>query len=174
MYTEKDVKKAMKGHKKSIEKIMENEKGRLYRIAYLYVKNEDNAVDIVQDAVYKAYISIHRVKDPLLFSAWLKRITINCALDFLKQQKKVVPLINEIVESIPTKTVEVDGSLDLYNAIDQLNERHKSIIILKYYEDLPNKEIAEILDCPEGTVKSNLHRALQLLRGYLKEDCINE
>ncbi|MDL4842075.1 sigma-70 family RNA polymerase sigma factor [Aquibacillus rhizosphaerae] len=174
MYSKSDVKKAIKGNKKAFEKIIEFEKDRLYRIAYLYVKNENDAVEIVQQTAYKAFISIDKLKKPEQSSAWLKRIAINNSIDFLRQQKKVTPFIKETLEAIPAKEINIDDKMDLYQLIDQLDERQKTIIILKYYEDLPNHEIAKIIGCPEGTVKSSLHRTLLMLRRKMEGGCINE
>ncbi|MFD2044586.1 sigma-70 family RNA polymerase sigma factor [Ornithinibacillus salinisoli] len=173
MYTIHDVKKAVKGNKKAFEKIILAEKHRLYRIAFLYVKNENDAVDIVQDSTYKSLISIGKIKDVNQVSAWLKRITINCAIDFLRRQKKIVPFENGNVDLKEERTIHSEEKIDLYQLLDYLNERDKTVIILKYYEDLTNREIADILQCPEGTVKSSLHRSLKLLKGKIEEDYMN-
>ncbi|GAA3322677.1 hypothetical protein GCM10020331_043510 [Ectobacillus funiculus] len=94
---------------------------------------------------------------------------------FLKKKKqKIIPLEQESFSKMPAKEIVVEDKMDLYDAIDKLNERHKTIIILRYYQDLTVAEIADIVGIPEGTVKSNLHRALQLLRLEVKEACINE
>ncbi|WP_042150279.1 sigma-70 family RNA polymerase sigma factor [Paucisalibacillus sp. EB02] len=173
MYTTHDVKKAVKGNKKALEKIVQGEKHRLYRIAFLYVKNENDAVDIVQETTYKALISIGKLKDVNQVSGWLKRITINCAIDFLRRQKKIVPFENGYIEIREDRSFHSEEKLDLYHLLDYLNERDKTVIILKYYEDLTNREIAEILNCPEGTIKSCLHRSLKLLKGRIEEDYMN-
>ncbi|WP_407272369.1 sigma-70 family RNA polymerase sigma factor [Radiobacillus sp. PE A8.2] len=174
MYTKSDVKKSIKGNKQAFEKIIAYEKTKIYRIAYVYVKNEQNAIEIVQQTVYKAFISIEKLKNPEQFSAWLKRITINSAIDFLRQQKKVVPIISEVLETLPEKEINVDDQLDLFELIDQLDENQKTLIILKFYDDYSNREIAEIMGIPEGTVKSRLHRTLHILRSKMEGDCVNE
>ncbi|MBP3040189.1 sigma-70 family RNA polymerase sigma factor [Bacillaceae bacterium Marseille-Q3522] len=173
MYTEDDVRKAIKGNKKSFAKIIHEEKKRLYRIAYLYVKNENDAVEIVQETTYKAFLSIEKVKSPEQISAWLKRITINSAIDFIRRQKKVTSIASEYIEEIPDKARGLDEKIDLFQLLDQLDERQKTVIILKYYEDLSNREIADIIGCPEGTVKSSLHRALKCLRSKMEEGYMN-
>ncbi|MET1123286.1 sigma factor, partial [Priestia megaterium] len=68
MSIEKKVKKAKRGNEKAFQELIELEKNKLFRIAYLYVKNEADALDIVQDTIYKAFISIKRLKDPSYFS----------------------------------------------------------------------------------------------------------
>lgn len=173
MDIEKKVKKAMKGNKKEFEYLISMEKEKLYRIAFLHVKNQSDALEIVQEAVYKAFVSIKHLKDSKLFFPWLKKILINCALDFLKRKKKVVFLSEESLERLPEREMELDTRIDLINAIDKLDGKYKSVIILKYYEDLTLKEISHTLDIPVGTVKSTLHRAIRKLKVEFREDCIN-
>ncbi|MCA1057736.1 sigma-70 family RNA polymerase sigma factor [Rossellomorea aquimaris] len=168
------VEKAIKGDKKAFAQLIEEEKVKLYRTAFLYTKDKDDSLDIVQDSIYKALISIKNLKEPNYFSSWLMRILINSSLDFIKKKKKVVTLDFEIIDEFPIGKPKTDYKLDLFEALDGLRERYKTIIILKYYQDKTLKQIAELLDLPEGTVKSNLHRALQELRNLIGEDCVNE
>ncbi len=174
MDAEKLVKKAKKGNKQAFLQLIEAEQARLYRTAFLYAKNQEDALDIVQETIYKAFISIETIRDPRYFTTWLIRILIHSALDFLKKKQKVIPLEQDSFSKMPAKEIVIEDKMDLYDAIDKLNERHKTIIILRYYQDLTVAEIADIVGIPEGTVKSNLHRALQLLRLEVKEGCINE
>ena len=67
--------------------------------------------------------------------------------------------IAEIAEDLA-----LDEKMDLLEAIEQLDEKYKTVIILKYYQDLPVKDIAALLNCPQGTVKTNIHRAIQQLK----------
>ncbi|MGM0877983.1 MAG: sigma-70 family RNA polymerase sigma factor [Bacillota bacterium] len=172
MKNDKLIKRAKKGDKKAFSKLVELEQTKLYRTAYLYTKNKDDALDIVQETIFKALISIEKLREPKFFSTWITKILINTSLDFLKKKKKVVMIDFELAE--PYKEDEIDDRIDLYHAIDKLNERHKTIIILKYYQDQSIKQIADLLELPEGTVKSNLHRAIQALKTTVKEDCVNE
>ncbi|WP_113928501.1 sigma-70 family RNA polymerase sigma factor [Bacillus sp. P14.5] len=168
------INKAKKGDKNAFTQLIEAEKTKLYRTAFLYTKNKDDSLDIVQETIYKALISIKNLKEPTYFSSWLMRILINKSLDFIKKRKKVVSIDFEIDVSTPSREANIVDRLELFTAIDHLNERYKTLIILKYYQDKTLKQIAKILDLPEGTVKSNLHRAIQELRILLKEDCVNE
>jgi RNA polymerase sigma-70 factor, ECF subfamily len=68
----------------------------------------------------------------------------------------------------------IEERMDLVDAIARLEEKYKTVIILQYYNDLLIKEIAKILNCPEGTVKTNLHRAIQELRTFLERSASNE
>jgi RNA polymerase sigma-70 factor, ECF subfamily len=165
------VKKARRGNDKAFQDLVEAEKNKLYRMAYLYVKNENDAIDIVHETIYKAYISIKKLKEPDYFSTWLSKILINTALDFIKKNKKVIPF-EEIDRYESSEELPIADHLDLVDAIDRLEEKYKTVIILRYYKSLHIKEIAEMLDCPEGTVKTNLHRAINKLRIDLREECL--
>ncbi|MBT2618499.1 MULTISPECIES: sigma-70 family RNA polymerase sigma factor [unclassified Bacillus (in: firmicutes)] len=169
------VKKAQKGDDQAFIKLIHKEKEKLYRTAFLYVKNESDSLDIVQDTIYKAYISIGNLKDSSYFSTWLTRILINTALDFIKKNNKVIPIDQDSLERIgAAERLMLEDKMDLFTAIEGLAEKYKTVIILRYYQDLTIKQIAEFLECPEGTVKTNLHRAINELKGKLKEACINE
>lgn len=74
---------------------MERSRDKLYRFAYCYVKNEDDALDILSEAVYKGYISFHKLRDEKYFETWMIRIIINCANDFLKKNLKMFILYDQ-------------------------------------------------------------------------------
>ncbi|PLS15431.1 RNA polymerase subunit sigma-70 [Bacillus sp. M6-12] len=171
----KTVKKAQKGDDQAFLEVINTENTKLYRIAYLYVKNESDALDIVQETVYKAYISINTLKQPSYFHTWLTRILINTAMDFLRKNNKVFPIDQHSLERMESpKSVNPEDKLVLLQAIESLEEKYKTVIILRYYKDLTVKQIAGLLECPEGTVKTNLHRAINKLKIEYKEDCFNE
>ncbi|BCB04229.1 DNA-directed RNA polymerase sigma-70 factor [Bacillus sp. KH172YL63] len=164
---EKKVRRAKKGDDKAFQELIEEEKNKLYRMAYIYVKNEDDALDIVQDTIYKAFISIKKLKEPRYFSTWLTRILIHSALDYMKKKNKVVPF--EDMGDFPnSQHIRVEDELDLGEAIERLDPHYKTAIILRYYHDLPIKEIAALLKCPQGTVKTRIHRAIQQLKTDLE------
>ncbi|MEV9641052.1 sigma-70 family RNA polymerase sigma factor [Mammaliicoccus sciuri] len=169
------LKKAQKGNDQAFLTLIDQEKEKLYRIAFTYVKNETDALDIVQETIYKAYTSISSLKEAAYFSTWLTRILINSSLDFIRKNNKVIPIEQESLERIEShQTAFSEDKLDLLNAIDQLEEKYKTAVLLRFYQDLSVKQIAKILECPEGTVKTNLHRAINKLRTTFKEVCINE
>lgn len=168
--TRDQIKKAKKGDEKAFQQLIQEEKNKLFRIAYLYVKNENDALDIVQETVYKAFISIKQLKEPNYFSTWLTRILINCALDFIRKNKNIIPFAE--VEDTSEERQPIEEKLDLVEAIRKLENPYKTVIILRYYKDLTIKQIADLLNCPEGTVKTNIHRAISKLKLDLKEECI--
>ncbi len=165
------VKKAKKGDEDAFYRLVESRKENIYKIAYSYVKNKEDALDIVSEAIYKAFTSIKGLKQPKYFNTWFTRILINCAINQTKKNKKILPLDNSIIEEQGIRDVGIsrEESMDLYSAIDILEEKQKTIVILKYFEGFTLTEIAEILKCPLGTVKTRLNKALKDLRAKLGE-----
>lgn len=166
---EKLAGKAMKGNVKAYGKLMEEYKTYLYRTAFLYVKNEDTALDIVGDCILNGFRNIHTLRNPEYFKTWITRILINAAKDHLK---KVVSMedYEQIQVAAPEKGISPEEKWDLYEAIDRLPERYRSVIILKYFEGMKIREISYAMEIPEGSVKAYLNRAREELRNYLKED----
>ncbi|WP_231701827.1 sigma-70 family RNA polymerase sigma factor [Crassaminicella thermophila] len=172
MNTYQIIEKAIKGDEKSFIALVEARKEKLYRIAYSYAKNQHDALDIVQETIYKAFISIQKLKKPQYFDTWLIRITINCAIDHIKKSKQFINL-NEN-KAIKDNTDQIEEFIDLHTALDKLEPHYKTIMILKCFEDLTFKDISKILDFPISTVKTHFYRALKHLKIYLKEDDIYE
>ena len=169
MKLERLVKKAQKGNDKAYLMLFQQYEADIYRMAYVYVKNKEDALDLVQEVAYQSFKKISTLKNPEYFKTWLMKITINCALNLINTNKKVIPLNSnfEVLTVFEDKDIALTLSLD--KVIDTLKEDEKSVILLKYYDDRTLKEISEILDIPLGTAKSVLYRALDKLRQNLKE-----
>lgn len=145
------------------EYIIEN-KERHYRIAYSYVKNADDALDIVQEAVFKALISLTSLNNPDYFRSWFYKVLINTALDFIRKQKKIISVDSEFLSDLDKGRMDTYPDIDLHRSLLKLPEDYRSIIILRFFEDLKIEEVAEILDENVNTVKTRLYKALELLR----------
>ena len=149
---------------KQFARRMEESQAKFYRLAYCYVKNEHDALEIVSEAAYRGFIHLGRLEKPEFFDTWMSRIVINCACDLLKKQNRFD--FHEPDDSLPAKEekLSVDDRLDLYQALDALSPDEKSLIILKYFEDRSFREISSILKLPESTVKTRLYRVIGKLR----------
>jgi RNA polymerase sigma-70 factor, ECF subfamily len=170
----KKVRRAIKGNKKAFVELLDEEKVRLYKIAYVYMKNETDALEVFQETVYKALVSIKGLREEQYFSTWLTRILINTAIDMLKKKKRIIPMDRNVLERKTVTYIPMERDSDLLQAVMDLDDKYKEVLILRFYKDCSVKEIASILECPEGTVKTNIHRGVNLLRNKLKEDCVNE
>lgn len=164
MSFEELVNRARKGDEESFVEIVSQRQEILYRIAYTYVKNEDEAVEIVQDTVYKAFATLKNLKEPGYFNTWLTKILINCAIDSLRKSKRIVFLDNEAGYPQNHDETNREDIIDLYNSLDKLDQKQKNVVILRYFQDFKLKDIADILGIPESSVKSTLYRALAKLK----------
>ena len=138
---------------------------KYYRLAYSYVHNETDAMDIVQEGAYKAILRSETLKNPDYANTWIYRIMINEALAFIKKHKK---------DSYDISAVDISQSdhyidYDLERAIDNLNATDKTIIILKFYEEYTLEEIADMTGEKLNTVKSRMYRTLKKLQISLEE-----
>ncbi|MGG2017671.1 sigma-70 family RNA polymerase sigma factor [Bacillus sp. S10(2024)] len=171
------VKKAKKGDDAAFEQLISFYQDQLYRTAYMYVQNKEDALDIVQETVYKAYVSLEQLQKPNFFLTWLTRILIHNAYQVLNEKKKVQQL-EDSRECRDLRNVanRIEQNIDLQVAIGKLDENYQTVIILHYYYDLPINQIAWHMNVPEGTVKTYLHRArksLKKLLGGSDENWIN-
>ncbi|MBE5968550.1 MAG: sigma-70 family RNA polymerase sigma factor [Lachnospiraceae bacterium] len=144
-------------------------KEKLYRLAYSYVKNADDALDIVQESTYKAMVSIDTVKDPSCIKTWFYRIIVNTSLDFLRKRKREILLEEENWELLDTGSEDQYPDLDLRKALEELSDNCRTIIVLRYFEDLKLDEIADILDENVNTVKTKLYKSLKKLNLKMSE-----
>lgn len=140
----------------------------MYRIAYSHVRNEDDALDIVQDSAYKAIKYANSVKKEQYIDTWIYRIVINCAIDFIRKNKKEV--LTDIPEELDTNgTTDTYTDFDTLEALDALTEKERAVIILRFFEDKKLDEIADILSMNANTTKSLLYRSLKKLKIELEK-----
>ncbi|ATD49555.1 sigma-70 family RNA polymerase sigma factor [Clostridium perfringens] len=168
------IKESMKGNKESFGILIKNNKEYLYKMAFLYVKDEQDALEVIHETVYRAFLNIEKLKKAKFFNTWITRILINVSIDFLKKKGK-----NEMLdESTPIRKekceISTEEKLDLYNAIDLLNDNYKTVIIMMYFNDMKIKDISKVMEIPENTVKTYLRRAKQALGEILKEGYLDE
>lgn len=165
--TETLISKAKSGDDHAFYELITMNKEKLYKIAFSYLRDETDSLEAIQEVTYRAYTKLNKLKEPKFFSTWLIKILINYCTDELKRRKRTV---FKPVEDHPTNELDKDARYDLEQAVDQLDTKYKTVIILKYYQDLTITDIAAILERPEGTIKTWLNKALKELRKGLRED----
>lgn len=144
-------------------------KENIYRLAFSYVKNTDDALDIVQESIYKSLSSKDSLKNPNYIKTWFYRIVVNTSMDLLRKQKKLVVVDDETLFSYDIGTIDNYPNIDLQRALESLPDNYRSIIVLRYFEDLKIEEIAEILNENVNTVKTRLYKSLEKLRIEMKD-----
>ncbi|KMW16082.1 hypothetical protein HMPREF9470_04520 [[Clostridium] citroniae WAL-19142] len=148
------------------ERILTDNYEKYYRLAYSYMRNEDDALDVVQESAYRAIRDCGKVKNKDYLSTWIYRIVVNTALDLLRKKKK-----ETLTEELPEIPVEDQyQETELRTILNQLDHKSKSIIILRYFEDLKLEDIADILGDNLNTVKARLYRSLKKLRLNLEAE----
>jgi RNA polymerase sigma-70 factor, ECF subfamily len=158
------IRKAIQGDSDAFEQLLIKHSDRLYRTAYLYVRNREDALDVVQESAYKAFSSIKQLRNEKYFLTWVTKILINCAYDVQKKRRNEISSENEVAALSRVKNEE---KLDLAVAIGKLPSKHKTSIILFYYYDMSLQEIATTLEVPENTIKTYLSRGKKQLRKLL-------
>ena len=147
--------------------IIENQT-KFYRLAFSYVHNQEDALDIVQNAICKALEHYGSLKNEQAVRTWFYRILVNESLLFLKKQEKFLSNEEEAAD-IPYDEKGYETVDDLYDHIAQLDPVVQSIIKLRFFEELPLKDIAEVTNMNLNTVKAKLYRGLKLLKQNIQE-----
>jgi RNA polymerase sigma-70 factor (ECF subfamily) len=178
--TEKELLKAIEGCKKNDRQsqkiIYMHYYSTLLPVCYRYTSNRDEALDLLHDVFLKIFEKIKKYKHTGSFEGWLKRLTVNYAIDRFRKNKNIRPLSTDDEEHpIQISEEEPDddsifarvSSSDLVDAIRQLPDGYKMVFCLYYLEEMSHKEIAEKLNINEGTSKSNLFKAKAKLKDIL-------
>lgn len=154
---------------------------RLYGIAYGYLRNSEDALEVVQDAFIKLFQQAQRIDSRAEVGAWLTRVAINAAIDRYRQKKRrgthEVGVEAEDLQHIPAR--HQPGALDNLHTEDSrrtiergllaLNERQRAVVTLRHFSEMSLEEIASTLGVRLGTVKSSLNRALIRMKATLGE-----
>lgn len=163
------VKKAINGDAEAFEEILILEEKMLYYKALSYVGKKEDALDVIQETSYRAFLSIGQLRNPEYFSTWLFRILIRECYRLLKKRKQIIPY--EESELLKRLESNQDKEIDTYHlseALSKLNASYQTSIILFYYHDLSIKDISNVMDKPVGTIKTYLYRARKILKSELE------
>lgn len=140
-------------------------KGRLYRTARLYLASDSAALDAVDEAVYKGFLSYKKLREPAYFDTWLTRILINECNNELRRRRRETTLAE-----LPETAAEEFDALPLREAVERLPRELRAVISLRYFAGYTLAETADILKIPQGTVSTRQRKALALLRLDLTEE----
>ena len=137
------------------------------RIAFLLTGSSEQAEDLVQEAFARLTARVHQLRDPLALRGYLRTSILNLAMNGYRRRDSERAYLRRWGHTHHRETAappDVEARHDLMDVLRSLPVRQRAVIVLRYYEDLPEKEIAAVLRCPVGTVKSSLSRALETLR----------
>lgn len=147
-----------------------NNKERFYYLAYSYTKNEQDALDVVQDSIQKALQSLHTLQNEDQMRSWFCKIVVRTAIDFLRKHKRQQVMEDDKLVHLTPQQIDTYENTDLEIALDNLPTVYREVVILRYFEDLKIEDVARVLDTNISTIKSRLYKALKLLRIQLQEE----
>lgn len=144
----------------------------MFWVAMRFVKNTDDAEDVLQEAFIKAFEKLDQFSTEVTFGAWLKRIVVNQSIDFIKSKKQDVLVLDENYMQIETDedwSVDDDISIDeVKQAMEQLPEKYKYVVLMYLVEGFDHAEISQVLSLTETTCRTRLLRGKALLKDFLK------
>lgn len=156
-------------YEKLVSYIIENQ-DKFYRLAFSYVKNQEDALDAVQNSVCKALEHYESLRNEAAIKTWFYRIVINESIALLKAKNRVVLSEDDEYWDIPYEETGFQIHDDLYEQINQLEKDVQNIIKLRFYEELSLNEIARIVKMNLNTVKAKLYRGLKTLKVKVEEE----
>ena len=178
------VERVQAGDVAAFDILVKKHRERLYGIIYNLTSNREDAADLTQEAFIKAFSSISRFKGKSAFFTWLYRIGVNTALSHMKRNRfrRFFSLEHiqeegsnaQVLETLAAKHKSEKGALlselqeKLNEAMQKLSPKHRTVVVLFEIEGLSHQEIADIVGCSVGTVRSRLHYAKQQLQADLK------
>jgi RNA polymerase sigma-70 factor (ECF subfamily) len=160
----------------AFEELVRRHQDVAFRTAYLILRDADEAQDAAQEAIVKAFRAINRFHEGAAFRPWLLKIVSNQALTALRSRQRrgaaaerAAQQINDCPD-VDDTVIDRERAQLIWRALQSLEEQQRVVVYLRYFLGLPERELAEYLGCPPGTVKSRLHRALGRLRTIIASD----
>lgn len=171
------IEQVRRGDVRAFEALFDRYKGHVYRTALAIINDPSAAEDILQDCFLRLHANVDRIDGSIPISPWLHRVTVNLAYNYVARRKRSSGMVDLMADGLvagisasPDRVAEhAETRNALLAAIDQLSFEHRVVVILFYLSEFSLEEIAYILDCPVGTVKSRLHYARNKLRSQIAE-----
>jgi RNA polymerase sigma-70 factor (ECF subfamily) len=180
------AKLARNGDRGAFAELVDLYKDKIYHLAYRMLNNKHEAEDAVQETFLRVYTNLHRYDEQQKFSTWIFRIGTNHCIDRLRKRKHSAYSLDAEMpdgegndyysmlpghENTPEKQIILsETQLQIRKAIDALPEKYKSVVILRYLQDMSLQEISDVLDMPVTTVKTRVHRGREYLRKRLEQE----
>lgn len=166
------LQKVLAGETAAYGEIFQRHRGRAFALAYQYLRDREEAKDVVQDAFIKAYQNLGKFSVKKRFGPWLLTIVRNLAIDTIRKRKRISP--DGLPEVVPDpgsgeRSMQKVLRGEVWNALQSLSSDQREIIFLKDYQGHSYVEISQIVDIPLGTVMSRLHHARKNLAAALSK-----
>jgi RNA polymerase sigma factor (sigma-70 family) len=180
------IKLYKKNKQQGLEILYERYKKYVYTIAYHYTGNKEDALDLTQEVFMSIFKSLDNFKEEFSLLPWVKRITVNKCLNFVRDRKEALSLNQKIEDGIEiqdlihssdkteSKTLYRDTKQALENAINNLPKEERMAVILRHMKGMKYEDIAKIMDVPLGTVKTYLHKGRKTIKACMIKDGIWE
>ncbi|ANF98349.1 RNA polymerase sigma factor SigW [Paenibacillus bovis] len=177
------AKLALKGDQRAFAEIVDLYKDKIFHLGYRMLSNRHEAEDVVQETFLRVYKSLDRYDPKQKFSTWIYRIATNLCIDRLRKRKPSFSLDAELNDQDSTdgyalipgdeRTPESEYLLTetqqlIHQAIDSLPDKYKTVMILRYLQELSLQEISDVMDMPVTTIKTRVHRGREFLRKKLE------
>jgi RNA polymerase sigma factor (sigma-70 family) len=168
------VRAAQSGEREALITLLREIEPHVYRTAYYMLSNEQDALDVSQEALIRIYTKINSYEEKAQFKTWVQRIVTNICIDKFRKTKPTVSveeheMIFSSDNNVEDEVISTYIAKDINEAIDKLPVHHRTVVVLRYIEDFSYNEIAESLDLPINTVKSYLFRARKQLQNLLQD-----
>ena len=168
-----EIKKAQNGDKQAFCRVIENVERKLYIIARSRLTNIEDIKDAMQDTIMYAYINIKKLKEVEKFNAWIVKILINSCNKIYNQKKINILSYSEFYENkfkYLSDLIDLENNMNFFNIIDFLDVQEKTLITMYYLDEYTTKEISEILDINESTLRSKLSSIRNKIKIHLGKE----
>lgn len=159
--------RAQRGEAAATERLIELYQDIIFSMAVSFTRNPHQAEDLAQDAWIKILRGLPKFRHDSKFSTWLYRITMNTFLNSTRAVRREAEVMGSLLPESEVPEFRLETTLDVHQAVRDLPEEFRSVVVLRYVADLSYKEIANVMELPLGTVQSRLRRALDKLESSL-------
>lgn len=172
------VQRFQQGDRTAFDTLYSRHRDAVLRTACLITGSRMDGEDVTQEAFVQCYQKIGQLRDPARFRAWLFRLMTRAAWKHSKRQRLEQPVevfyAQGTEESALSAVLRTEQSRRLYAAVHALDDKHRTVVVLYYFDDMAVREIARVMQCREGTVKSRLHTARRRLHEYMEPELLEE
>lgn len=173
---------AQSGDRAAFRSLVERYMKHAYNVAYGFVNDHDDAEDVAQEAFVRVHRSLGSFRSDSAFSTWLYRIVANLSLNSIRQKKSATQHVvrypdESLIAAADTLsgTEQTDLRANIERALHELPTLQRAVVILRHLNGMSTRQVSEILQCSEGTVKTHLHRGLKKMRSkmsFLKDELV--